>query len=115
MDERSKRIFTVVLSLSMLLVVSCSQTPATGKTIAPGTTYSMAEVASHNNAQSCWLVIDGKVYDATDYLTRHPAGPDKILQTCGTDATDAFGGVGKHAGNRAQNDLASLYIGDLRG
>lgn len=36
------------------------------------------EIAKHNNRESCWVIIDGLVYDLTRYLDRHPGG-DVIL------------------------------------
>ena len=32
----------------------------------------MAEVATHNAADDCWIVISGKVYDITGWLPYHP-------------------------------------------
>src|SRR5690242_3032626 len=53
-------------------------------------TYTLAEVATHKNNSSCWTAINGKVYDLTSWINRHPGGPERILNICGTDATDAF-------------------------
>lgn len=27
-----------------------------------------AEVAEHNSAKSCWVIVHGKAYDVTDFL-----------------------------------------------
>ncbi|ODQ82117.1 hypothetical protein BABINDRAFT_59190 [Babjeviella inositovora NRRL Y-12698] len=48
------------------------------------------EIATHNSAESCWLIIDGKVYDLTDFLDEHPGGKKIILKHAGTDATAEF-------------------------
>jgi len=42
------------------------------------------ELLKHNGENGCWVVYNGKVYDVTDYLTRHPGGKNKISQNCGT-------------------------------
>src|SRR3989344_3395630 len=76
---------------------------------------SAAEVARHNGAQSCWLLIEGKVYDATNYMNVHPGGRDRILPFCGADATEPFltqGGKGSHS-SLATEQLGTLYLGDL--
>jgi len=73
------------------------------------------EVATHNTAADCWLLINNKVYNATSYLNLHPGGRDRIIPYCGRDATQAFvtkGGEGNHS-NSAFADLAKLYIGDI--
>ena len=68
------------------------------------------EVAKHNSAASCWMIISGKVYDVTTYVNSHPGGVQQILSGCGQDATAAFDAVHNSAGFAA---LVSFYIGDL--
>lgn len=34
-----------------------------------------AEVAAHNNRDSCWVIIHGKAYDVTDFLPGTPPTP----------------------------------------
>ncbi|KAL6305932.1 cytochrome b5-like heme/steroid binding domain-containing protein, partial [Sparassis latifolia] len=45
------------------------------------------EVQKHNTPGSCWVIIEGQVYDATSVLKWHPAGPTVILKNSGRDAT----------------------------
>jgi len=42
--------------------------------------------------ESCWLVANGYVYDATDFLTLHPAGAKVILRQSGgvKDCTEDY-------------------------
>ena len=50
----------------------------------------MEEVMKHNTEDDGWTVIDGKVFDITDYLKYHPGGA-KILKTAlGKDCTALF-------------------------
>ncbi len=58
-------------------------------------TFSREEVAKHNSPESCWLIIDGKVYDVTAFVPEHPGG-EEILEYCGRDATESFYGVEEH-------------------
>ena len=46
-----------------------------------------SEVQKHTTRESCWVIIDGQVYDATSVLRWHPAGPEVILNLAGQDAT----------------------------
>ena len=49
---------------------------------------SYQELQKHNTSESCWLLIDGHVYDATSVLRWHPAGKEIVLQNAGgRDAT----------------------------
>ncbi|EKM59804.1 uncharacterized protein PHACADRAFT_138050 [Phanerochaete carnosa HHB-10118-sp] len=63
---------------------------ATTATTAAARYISYAEVQQHNTRESCWVVIDGQVYDATSVLAWHPAGAEVILRLAGQDATKAF-------------------------
>ena len=37
-------------------------------------TYTMDVVATHNKDKDCWVVIDKKVYDVSNFLDDHPVG-----------------------------------------
>jgi len=77
--------------------------------------FSLSDVAEHNNENDCWLVIDGKVYDVTSYIEKHPGG-GVIANYCGQEATEAFntkGGKGFPHKPVARDILKDFYIGDL--
>ena len=57
---------------------------------AADTEFTSDQVATHNNAASCWLIIEGRVYDVTSYIDVHPANPRTILGYCGKEATQGF-------------------------
>ncbi|KAH7136522.1 FMN-dependent dehydrogenase-domain-containing protein [Dactylonectria macrodidyma] len=48
------------------------------------------EVAEHNNAKSCWVIVHGKAYDVTEFLPEHPGGQKIILRYAGKDATEEY-------------------------
>lgn len=94
-------------------MLSTKSTQATSTTTqVSGKAYSLAMVAQHKNAASCWTAIDGKVYDLTNWIPQHPGGAQNILAICGIDATQAY--QAQHGGQRRPaNELTSFYIGDL--
>lgn len=73
------------------------------------TGFTAAEVATHNSASDCWLILDGKVYEVTDFIPSHPGGK-AILKGCGKDATQMFSGHPESA--KAMKE--KFYIGDLK-
>jgi len=52
-----------------------------------------AEVAKHNSATDCYLIVKNNVYDVTSYIPKHPAGKSKITNTCGEEVTNIFASI----------------------
>ncbi|KAM0750645.1 mitochondrial fmn-dependent dehydrogenase [Meredithblackwellia eburnea MCA 4105] len=48
------------------------------------------EVQKHRSADDCWVIINGIVYDLTDFIKNHPGGVKAILDNAGRDATKLF-------------------------
>lgn len=72
----------------------------------------MSVVAKHNSASDCWSAINGKVYNLTKWINRHPGGPQVIKNLCGTDGSAGFNG--QHQGQqRPANELSGFLVGDL--
>ncbi|RME31891.1 hypothetical protein D6789_01295, partial [Candidatus Woesearchaeota archaeon] len=46
--------------------------------------YSLERVALHDRRTDCWLIIDGEIYDVTNYIPIHPGGKTMITNNCGT-------------------------------
>ncbi len=77
--------------------------------------FTLQDVAAHSTQDSCWLVIDGNIYDVTTYISIHPGGPNRIISYCGKDATTAFetkGGTGVHSAF-AHKLLQNFLVGSL--
>jgi L-lactate dehydrogenase (cytochrome) len=53
----------------------------------------MREVAQHNTPESCWVVLNGKVYDLTSFYAEHPGGASLITKNAGKDASALFNPV----------------------
>lgn len=76
--------------------------------------YSLAEVALHDKPTDCWLVIDSKVINPTDFIAKGLHPNDKILSGCGKDATSIFKNIPKHSGPTPQEALKAYEIGVLK-
>jgi cytochrome b involved in lipid metabolism len=77
------------------------------------TSYTLQEVTTHKDETSCWAIINNKVYDLTDWINNHPGGPDKIVNICGTDGSQAFNM--EHGGQpQPQTMLQQFYKGELK-
>jgi cytochrome b involved in lipid metabolism len=95
-------------------VPASTSTPPTGGTSADTSTsqYTLAKVATHKSAASCWAAINGNVYDLTKWINQHPGGPEHILAICGTDASAVFNQ--QHGGEaRPASELKNFLLGPL--
>lgn len=91
-----------------------TDTPMDGDTAAPeGLILTMADVEMNDSEESCWSVIDGQVYDLTDWISKHPGGASRIIQLCGTDGTSLF--QGQHGGSSGpESTLEGYLLGSLQ-
>lgn len=75
--------------------------------------YTAEQIATHSGSSSCWSIIDGKVYDFTDWVWKHPGGEKSILRICGKDGSMMF--HEQHgAGKRMQDVFVKYLIGELK-
>ncbi len=75
-------------------------------------TYTLAQIAEHATAESCWSAVNGMVYDLTKWIPLHPGGEAKIKALCGKDGSTSF--TNKHGGQeKPEATLASYKIGEL--
>jgi cytochrome b involved in lipid metabolism len=77
-------------------------------TITPGAkSYTLAEIAAHNQAASCYSAVSGTVYDLTMWVNLHPGGKETILSMCGGDGTQAF--MNEHKGRAKFMKILTRY------
>ncbi|WP_282961339.1 cytochrome b5 domain-containing protein [Streptomyces virginiae] len=91
------------------IFTSWSPTPADGPY------FDISEIAEHTTSQAGqWLIIDGQVYDVTEFLQLHPGGPRILTESVGLDATAEYAAVLHHE-NSEINAMLSMYrIGAVR-
>lgn len=79
------------------------------------TGYSLSEVMKHATLQDCWMIIEGAVYDVSDYVPRHPAPPGVLAPWCGREATEGMRTKGDDSDHsvRAWRMLERYRIGRL--
>jgi len=73
--------------------------------------YTLTEVAKHNKKTDAWIVINNKVANITDWISKHPGG-DIIMKGVGKDATELFNSIG-HS-DYAKKMLKKYQIGKLK-
>jgi len=89
----------------------------TANSINPKAIHTFEEVERNNSLASCWMIIESKVYDLTNYINIHPGGRE-IVEGCGKDATSLFktkgGEFGDGHSNRAISMLTPYFKGNLK-
>lgn len=68
----------------------------TGETTPGVKNFTQVEVSTHNDAKSCYTIINSSVYDLTMFVSVHEGGTGAILSLCGHDGTEAF--MNQHKG-----------------
>jgi len=81
---------------------------------APATSFTLAQVATHKTAADCWSVVADGVYNLTDWIAKHPGGPDVITAMCGINGTAMFNSQHKGAAVPAAS-LTAYRVGTLAG
>lgn len=76
----------------------------------PGVMLSLEEIAKHNTATDCYLIVNNGVYSVATFIEQHPGGRQKILDMCGKEASKIFSAI--HS-NFAWNLLKDYFIGNV--
>ena len=109
--------------LAVIIISLISITPANAassgggsapaqKPVSTNLPLTLDEVKKHNSAGDCWSIIDGNVYDLTNWVDSHPGGKERITAICGKDGTSSF--LGKHSNsNSAKSQLNRFELGKL--
>ncbi len=81
----------VIIILGMgLLVYKTSRNTKSPTLSSSDITFS--QIAQHNLRSSCWVAINGSVYDLTSWIPNHPGGEEVILNLCGRDGSIDYNG-----------------------
>ena len=112
---------SLVVVLILALSTSVSQAASSGggsapapaqKPVSTNLPLTSDEVKKHNSANDCWSIIDGVVYDLTNWVDSHPGGSSRITAICGKDGTSNF--LGQHNNsNSAKSRLKGFELGKL--
>lgn len=73
--------------------------------------FTMKEVAGHNTRSDLWIVVDGRAYDVTNYVSKHPGGDLPIENMAGKDCTDVFANY--HAAKVYKHMLPPFLVGEV--
>ena len=70
------------------------------------------EVAKHVSPKDLWVIVQGKVYNVTEF-DKHPGGKEIFQDYAGQDATEPFEDEGHSA--TAKKQMVDFLVGKLEG
>jgi len=78
-----------------------------------GKLISMDQVSQHDSInKGIWVVIQGEVYDVTEFVESHPGGKNIIIKNAGKDVTELYTPV--HPANAISDNLVpSQHLGQV--
>jgi sulfite reductase (NADPH) flavoprotein alpha-component len=80
-----------------------------------GGVHDTSDVALHTLPETGqWLIVNGAVYDMTEFIHLHPGGPRIITENVGMDATPEWEAVLHHQNSEIDAMLAMYKIGSIR-
>ncbi|WPK27196.1 hypothetical protein PUMCH_004573 [Australozyma saopauloensis] len=79
----------------------------------PSKEFTAEEVAKHNKADDCWVIVKNVVMDLTSFLDNHPGGRESIVKYAGQDATESFDML--HEDNVIARYAPECVLGRLKG
>lgn len=73
------------------------------------------ELKLHNKVKpdgkaDLWVLINGKVYDMSEFYTKHPGGPDIIEELAGKDGSQSFNDAAHPAASK--RELETYCVGE---
>jgi cytochrome b involved in lipid metabolism len=99
--------FFVLIQLGDFLLKLSMDSASTGNKV-----ISLTEFRSANTRDKCYVAIENKVYDVTEFLSQHPGGHAVLLQGGGKNVTEDFNTI-RHSAN-AKELAESMRIGVLQ-
>lgn len=114
----TKKLLSLLFIISLLSFSGCTEPESAPSEDVenPFDQLTMNELAKHNSAEGCWLLIDGNIYDVTEFVVSHP-GEEAILEGCGIDSTEYYEtrpmGSGTPHSDGARAGLENYLLGPL--
>lgn len=75
---------------------------------------SLQQLSQHDKEGDCWIAYNGKVYDITSWLPRHPGTAAAIAPYCGTEEEFTAAFTRKHGTSKASLLMqVGTFMGDF--
>lgn len=76
--------------------------------------FSLEEVSKHCTKDDLYVVLNGRVYNLTEFLEHHPGGVAPLIKGAGRDVTEYFNKIAKHSNSdKVALVLEKYFIGTI--
>jgi hypothetical protein len=105
----------LVADRRLMMDVFTAFAPVTAQPRADAGVYDASDIVLRNDdEQGYWIVIDGMVYDMTEFVHLHPGGKKIIVESAGMDASPEYRAVLHHQNSEIDAMLSMYKIGAVR-
>ncbi|KAH7353494.1 inositolphosphorylceramide-B C-26 hydroxylase [Plectosphaerella cucumerina] len=73
-------------------------------------TFTRTEVENHSTTKSCYVTVDDKVYDVTEFAHDHPGGAELLFDYSGKDVKDILRDQASHTHSEAAYEILDDYL-----
>lgn len=71
--------------------------------------FTREQVRTHDNEGSCWVILNGRVYDVSQFVLDHPGGAEVLLENAGEDISCIFNDADIHAHSKVALSILEGY------
>lgn len=104
----------MVADRRLMLDVFTAFAPVTAQAEGAGVFDASDVVLRNNDSDGWWIVVDGMVYDMTEFVHLHPGGKKIIVESAGMDASREYRAVLHHENSEIEAMLSMYRIGAVR-
>ena len=105
----------LVADRRLMLDVFTAFAPVAAQRSADAGVYDASDLVLRNDDENgYWIVVDGMVYDMTEFVHLHPGGKKIIVESAGIDASREYRAVLHHENSEIEAMLSMYKIGSIR-
>lgn len=105
----------MVADRRLMMDIFTAFAPAAAQRSADAGVFDASEIVLHNEEErGYWIVVDGMVYDMSEFVHLHPGGKKILVESAGMDASREYKAVLHHENSEIEAMLSMYKMGSVR-
>lgn len=105
----------MVADRRLMMDIFSAFAPAAAQRSEDAGSWNASEIVLHNDEDNgYWIVVDGMVYDMSEFIHLHPGGRKILIESAGMDASREYKAVLHHENSEIEAMLSMYKIGAVR-